>query len=315
MQLNISTLSKKTKAEILHEYEKLLASVDVAKSISEEAHAPAHMQAVLSAQNEFNASGVTSATRELKTTIAEKLNEMSKELSNTLDALAKQTLEEVEKLSALTNAIDLGEKRLKSQYHVEIVASTLHTLIAEYDEKKKQLEQEHALQQSTLTELLTARKREWQREEEEYTYTQKTSRAREQSLYEENRKKKEVELGEREKILQATEEELASLRTQVECMPAEGELRMREIEQDVIKRCNAEHKTATEQMYAAWDTEKKILELKYTHLETQYKKLESELLYAKKEAEGALKKAQELAVTVIEHRGGQLLNRTGEEKS
>lgn len=306
MSQNLSTLARKTKAEVLIEYEKLLASIEVAKGVSREVHEPTNIQTIISARNDFSVKGVEEAVSELKTSIAGKLSEVSKKVSETLDALMKQTLEGVEKFSGLTNAIDLSEKRLKSNYNIEIAATTLETLVAEYADAKKQLELERTTLHAELTESIALKKRDRERDEEEYVYTLKTSRAREQAQHEDSRKKKEEELRLREEAVREAEIELQTLRTKVQNIPAEHEKLVHAHEQDVIKRLTTEHVAHTERLEKAWESEKNIFGLKYAHLESQYKKLEAEMLSAKKEADLAQKKAQELAVTVIEHSGGRL---------
>lgn len=315
----ISTLARKTKTEILGEYEKLLGTLETARNESREVHQPKHVEVMTSARKEFTSKKIEDAVGELKALTSGKLSDVSKKISDTLDELLQQTQKEVEKFSGLTEAIDLSEKRLKSEYNIEVVATTLETLITEYAEKKKQLELEHATQHTELMEAIAMKKRDWQREEEEHTYMQKTSRMREQTVFDENRKKKEEELRVRESVIQEAESELATLRSRVQNIPAEIEKTSQDKEKEVAERLAAEHKANVTLLEKTWESEKRIMELKFTHLEAQYKKLESEVTYAKKEIESAQKKAQELAVTVIEHGGGRAMvrneSREGAEKS
>lgn len=301
----ISNLAKKTKAEILSEYEKLLSTLETARNESREVHQPRHVEIMSSARKEFTSEKIEEAVGELRTLLSGKLSDVSKKISETLDELLQQTQKNVEKFTGLTEAIDLSGKRLKSEYNIEVVATTLETLVAEYAEKKKQLELEHTTQHTQLMESIAVKKRDWQREEEEHTYMQKTSRMREQAVFDENRKKKEEELRVRESGIQEAESELITLRSRVQNIPAETEKTLEDKEKEVSERLAVEHKTHIALLEKAWDSEKRIMELKFTHLEAQYKKLESEVTYAKKEIESAQKKAQELAVTVIEHGGGR----------
>lgn len=318
MNQNISSLTRKTKTEILVEYEKLLATLEDAKHASREVHEPTNIQRIVSARNDFTVSGVEEAVNELKNTTNEKLSVVSKKVTEALDALMQQTLKGIEKFSGLNSAIDLAEKQLKSQYNIEVAASTLEMLIAEYTEKKRQFELENATQHSELAESIASKRRDWQREEEEYAYTLKTTRTREQAQYEENRKKKETDIQLREDVLKKSEDELTTLRLRVENIPSECAKLVTTNEQEITRRLTAEHKAYVELLESTWESEKRILELTRTHLEAQYKKLEIEVVSAKKEIESAQRRAQELAVTVIEHGGGRLLTRSdareGEEK-
>lgn len=301
-----SALSKKTKAEILGEYERLLASQDQAKRESHDAFDPKHMEEISSAQRNFTSAGVESAVYELKKSTSERLTDVSKKISDALDTLVQQTRTGIDKFSGLNHAIELSEKRLKTISNIEVVATTLESMIAEYDEKKRKCEIEHAAQLSELSEAIAKKRRDWEREEEEHAYTIKTTRAREHVQYEEKKNMREAELRSREEAVHSAEAELANLRTQIQNIPSENEKLVRETEQNLTKRLMADQKTHIELLEHAWESEKRILELKHTYLESQHKKLESELATAKKEAEMAQKKVQELAITVIERGGGRI---------
>ncbi len=302
MLSNISTLSKKTKVEILTEYEKLLASIEQAKQDSREVFDPVHAQEIITAQRNFTTSGVETAVLEMKTSTSEKLAEVSRKITEVLDALMQETRAEIEKFSGITQAIEFAEKRLTSLHHIEVTAASLEIVVAEYAEKKRLLETEHTTQLTELTELITKKKRDWQREEEEYEYTRKLIRTREDAEREEKQKARESALQLREHAITSAEDELNALRARIETIPFEIEKGIHSAEQEISKRLAGEHKTHIESLNATWESEKRIIELKHSHLEAQYKKLEAELVYAKKEAELAQKKAQELAMTIIEHR-------------
>ncbi len=310
MTPNISTLAKKTKAEILNEYTKLASNLEHAKAESYEVNEPSTIEIVTSAKSTFTTTGVESAISELRGSTTEKLANVSKKISDTLDALARQTQDGVEKFATLTRAIEISEKRLTTLYRIEVVATTLEALVKEYEDKKLQLELEHAKRHSELAESIALKKRDHEREEEAYVYTLKTKRAREEEEYAEKVKKKVAELEERERALKAEESVVTALRAQIENLPAQNEKLERTTEQEVTKRLTAEHTAHTDTLTKGWESEKRIMELKYTHLEMQYKKLEFEMNQMRKEVESAQKRAQELAITVIEHGSGHTPSRS-----
>jgi hypothetical protein len=237
------------------------------------------------------------------------MTELAKNVSSNLDALLRQMLDDVEKFENLRQAIDLREKQLQSLYHVEVAATTLETLVAEYADKKRAFELEHTTQHAELSDSIATKKRSWQREEEEYEYTLKLHRTREQSQFEEGIRKKEAEFQVREDTIKTTEDELETLRSRVANISAEQEKFLQTAEQNVTKRLVAEHTAHTALLEKTWESEKRIFELSFANLETQYKRLETEVIHLKKEAESAQKKAQELAVTVIEHGGRHSVHR------
>lgn len=301
-----ATLAKKTKIEILSEYEKLLATIDDAKLEFKETTNPISSGTIIKARKEFTLHSVSDAVNELKTTIADKISTIDKKVAGTLDELTDQLNKDVGQFTILTEAIDLSEKRLKSLYNIDIVATTLETLVAEHAEKKRSLESAYAEETATLANETMVKKRDAKREEEEYMYNRTLSRTRDEETYLTQKKKKEEELKAREDALTLKEEESVTLRTRVEGIPLECEKLTLSREQEVEKRLTSEHTEQVNRLKEAWESDKRILDIKYSHLEAQSKKLESELTFAKKEAELAQKKAQELAVTVIENSGGRL---------
>lgn len=315
METVLSSLSKKTKAEIIAEYERLLQRKDEAILLSKEVHEPERVQAIASAQKAFTISEVEKSTTELKVAISGKLSELSKTYVDTLDGALQQTRTRVERFSELTNAIDLSEKRLKSLHNIEITATTLETLIVEHEDKKRQFEFEQKRMIAEFDESMSIKKRDWKREEEEYEYALKTKRSREEAAHEDELKKRTEELVARENVTKATEEELALLRTRIQNLPQEIEKNVKETVQETTNRIEAVHKTAVEFLQKEWDAEKRIAELKYKNVDEQNKKLETELAFAKKELELSQKKVQELAVKVIEHRNVRAFGRENEERT
>ncbi len=309
MTQNISSLAKKTKAEILNEYTKLAANLEQVKTESYEVSEPATIEIVEVAKKSFTPTEVESAISDLRGSTNEKLVSISKKISDTLDGLLKQTQDGVENFASLTKAIEISEKRLATLYRIEVVATTLETLIKEYEDKKQQFEIERDKQHSELAESIALKKRDHEREEEMYTYKQKTTRAREEEEYAEKMKKKVAELSERERILKAEENEVVTLRAQLQNLPAQNDKLVQATEQEVTKRLSANYALQTDLLTKGWESEKQILELKCTHLEMLSKKLESEISQMKKEVESAQKKAQEMAITVIEHSSGHSVGR------
>ncbi|MEK7211439.1 MAG: hypothetical protein AAB731_02300 [Patescibacteria group bacterium] len=181
-----------------------------------------------------------------------------------------------------------------------MAAETLENLMGEYEKKKKEFEEYAKEQKELMGAEIIAAKRNWQREEEEYQYSFDLKRKREQALFEEEKLKKEQQLAAREGELKNREMESDKLRKEAEKFPnlLNSELQAREKE---VARClNDEWEQKAALLKKDWESEKRFYEMQIKNLEDQIKKQEAETGILKKEAEAANKKAQELAVKVIE---------------
>ncbi len=300
MEPNISALSKKTKADILNEYEKLLRDFEDAKQGARMAHEPTNIQQVSTVKKDFTVRAVEEGIDGLKSTVGTNLGELSKRFGDVLDALLRQTSSEAEKFTELQKAVEISKKQLETQYHIEVAARTLEDLVAQHEEKKLRLEQEYARKTIELEDGAETKRRDRKREEEQYEYDTKLRRSREQAQFDEKRRVMEAELKRREDAVKMGEEEMKRLRDDAAKAPSlfEKELAAREIE--VSKHLEAEHKREIEILHKDWESEKRLTEARMKTLEDQNKRLESEVLALKKEVEAANKKSQDLAVRVIE---------------
>lgn len=290
---------KKTKQELLEEYQKLQEHYDELKMASKITYNPENLEIVSAAKNKTTGDA-SQAISNFKKSLNEELDNLSIKLNDVLKNLLNQILDETNKFNELQQAIELSKKNLEVTYNIQIVAETLDSLVSEYEKKKNDLETSAKKEQDELENSITSKKRDWEREKEEYEYASRVQKKREASLYKEEREKEERDLIERENALKGREEEFKNLAQQVELMPERlnNELSAKEIE--VEKRLNAKWENCLILLKKDYETEKRVYELKIENLDNIAKRQESDIANLRKETEIANKKAQDLALKVIE---------------
>lgn len=296
----LSILAKKTKADILNEYEKLLKDLEEIKAGAKEVHQPQNRQQIETAKKTYTPDAISQSVSQLKTNISDNLQNLSGTLNSSLNQLHQQILAEAEKFADLQTAIALSEKELEVNYQIKVAADTLEKLVADYKEKSLQLEQAYAQKSLEIETEMIDLNRDWKREQEEYEYNLKTKRAREQAIFDETKNKKEATLKEREEAIKTQEEDLKKAKNQLEQFPDELTKQLQAKEQEVTKKLEAAYKVQFDSNKKDWESQKNILELKMKNLEDLMKKQDTEIAQLKKELDSANKKAQDLAVRVIE---------------
>lgn len=281
-------IGKKTKAEVVEEYNKLLEKYDELKMASKILGEPQTLD-LFSKVKDYTVNNLTASIAELKNSLNSNLTELSDKL-----------LAEAQKLSEIQQAIELSKKNLELNYHLEIAAETLQNLIGENETKKQEFEKIAEQSRRDLEEEITNKKRDWSRELEEYDYDTKIKHKREEELYQEQKVKKEAELLERANQLKNQETELQNLRQQAAEAPKQLEKALAAKEQETVKKLRSQFDQELMSAKKDWQAEKNIYELKLNNQEEQIKKQNTEIAALKQETERANKKAQELAVKVIE---------------
>jgi len=290
-------LMKKTKAEIINEYGKLLEKYDELKTSEKEIFNKENRNDLELVKKDFTKEAISQSVSRLKLSVHENLNELSRQINNSLNALLSQLADKIENFSKIQEALEFSKKELELSHKIKFVAGLLDQLISSYEKKKKQLEKEYLARTEEIGSEIENKRKEWKREQEEYEYDLKTKRAREGVIFEEKRRKKEEELKQREGAVKNREEEYLRVSREGK---EQLELREQEFSVDVEARYKNDFNLAKKD----WDTEKQILELKEKGLIEINKKLEAEMLRLKKELEAANFKSQELAIKIVESGAG-----------
>lgn len=294
-----SNLAKKTKNEILEEYEKLREQIEDAKSIAKTAHSQTSLDLVARAKN-FNRELADQSAIKLKDEIGRSWENFSNNLGETLKNLIDGIEMEIKKFEELQSAIAVSKNVLENQYHLQVAAEALDNLISDYDNKKKQAEEEYRQQQIALVNKTIEQKLAWVREQEEYDYNFKLKRQREKDLVEEESAKREREWRERELLLEEKEAEGERIKEQSEKIPQIVENQTTERVKVIAKNLEIEYQNKLAREQKDWLGKEQIYKLKIENLEEQIKKQEVDIVVLKKEQESASKKAQEMAIKIIE---------------
>lgn len=270
-------LQKRTKAEVLKEYQNLLENYEELKISSRLLGVPENIK-------------LADKTRDYTIDNLNKgIDSLKEALNNAIGDFSINIMAEAEKLKEINEAVELAKKNLSLQYNIQVAAETLDNLIAENSRKKIELEQE-----------IENKKRSWEREQEEYEYNKNLQRKREEDFQKEKIIKQEKELEERLQDIVQQEQELQNLRKETGEFPKRLENLLAQKESEVIKRLNEQFTERLEQEKKDWQAQKNIYEIKTENLENRIKDLTVEVDKLKKETEKANIKAQELAVKVIE---------------
>ncbi len=293
-------LAKKTKTEIIAEYEKLVASFEESKGAVKTLFSPKNDELIVRSKNELTDEQAREAIKKLKTGVSEKLNDFSQNLGLSLGQILEQINIQVEKFSLLQKAIDIHTDRLKTERQIDISVEAIENLLGEFESRRNSLEQEINIKEKELVSETESKRKEWDREQEAYIYETKLKRQREEDAYRYEQNRREQELKAREENIKQQEGELAQLKKEQVEMPSQIEKQVTQKEQELKKNLEATYKQKFEEDKREWGFDKKMMETNTKNLEGQIKDLEIDLSLARKEADAANKKAQDLAVRVIE---------------
>ena len=289
------------KAELSEEYRKLLEKYEELKMTAQVMGDPSNLS-LLERVKDYSPERLTASLAELKAAFAKIVDEFSGRLAA-----------EAQKLGEIQQAMELSKKNLELNYHMQVAAETFQQLVLGHEVKQRELAKETEAKRQTLSDEIEQAKRKWQREQEEYQYRTKVERRRAEEAQAEERAVKEKDFQERVEHLRQQEAELQHLRQQVEAAPAQLEKALALREQEVTKRLRTQADAELATVKKDWAAAKNLLELKISTQHEQLKQQGSEIAALRQEAERANRKAQELAVKVIE--SGRGIAATGEEKS
>lgn len=293
MPLNRSSMERKTKAQILDEYEKLVNNLGAVKQTAKEVHEPSGQKTISQATAIAGGEGEQ---------LEKGLDEARGSLNHSLQQISSALRRQLDRLRDLKRATDLMDKNLQHRHHVTIVAETLDHLISEYEIKKQQFELDADQRQAALEAELTSAKRRRQQEQEEKDYVAAQKFRRDQQEVAEEIEMRQRELNDREAELEAKDEEFTALNKQVNGIPALIENRLKQQEKELIVSLTGQKNIEVSQLKQQHLAEKQVLELKIVNLGEQNKHLQSEINNLRAEAEKANKRVQELTLKVIDSR-------------
>jgi chromosome segregation ATPase len=258
--------------------------------------------------------------------IAQKLSDLNVEISRTLSGLGEKMNGEVGLLRSLREAVALESKDLQRLHGIDITATSIDLLLADYQEKKASLE----------ADLLNARK-EWtieaeekKQEEAEYAETLKKNRAREIEDYEykknlerkklqdrfeeecrlkekqnrETQENLEKSWNEKETALKGREEELAALKEEVDQFQQRLATECTKAAKEATKEAEAKYNQEIERLKRDLLVEKQIGELKLKQLQESLASQQAQMGSLQAQLDEAKRQVQDIAVKAIEGASG-----------
>mgnify|MGYP000191621582 CR=1 FL=1 len=310
--------SKRTKVEVQREFAQLRSEVE---SAAEEMDEKAKMLAAT--KDAATRSEVEGLTVEH---LVERISGLSLEVGRALANLGEQLNQEVNRLAALREAVELERKELERLHKIDIAATALDQLIQDYAREKDRLENEIASQRRAWEEELRAGERERkeqeealkkqrQREAEEYEYKKSLERKKAQDKYEEELRLREKSNQERQEALekswQARESELKAKEEEHERLAKEvaefGARLQKETELAASRAASgaeAKYQQQLQLLKKDAESEKRLAELRIQALEETVKRQTSMIETLQKQLEEAKQQVQEIAVRAIEGASG-----------
>lgn len=292
MPIKPAVLAKRTKAEIIAEYDKLLHQQEQARSTAQSVHEPRSQELISKAKQvtDNQEQQINLSITKSRSTILDHFNALTDVINS-----------EIERLSELHQATEAVQKNLTHHHNIKVAADTLEVLINDNELKKQKFAIESTRRQTELDNKLATQEQEWEREQEEKNYQAKRKRQHEQQEVADQTAQSKRTLQERADALVKQEEEIAHLRQQVIDIPSVTEKKLGQQAKEMTAQLKTEHDRELQHTKQRHEAEQNILTIKITNQQDLIKRLQTELATLKKETDQATKRAQDLAVTIIKH--------------
>jgi len=290
---------KNTKQEILDAYEQAIFELN---QKDKQAILPVASSPLASSKNP-----IIKTPEELIAQFGDIRINLNKILGNLVDELTNQT----EALSSVKTLLGDSQKELEESYKIKQTATTLQNLLAIYEQKKlesedeiKKLESENTKEREALEKAHLEYKQELEkqrkREQEEYNYNLKLGRQKELDEYNKQKEAKEIELKNRELEISKNEQELVNLRKLVTDLEEKLETETIKVKEQTRLETIKELETSFNLERKDTEREKQLAELTISNLQKNIVSQEAEIIELKKQLVQATSQVKDIAVKVIE---------------
>lgn len=309
---------KKTKTDVEQQFAQLAETMDHSQSL--ESSKSGMIEQIREAEVRAAVSEITVEV------VSKKVAELNVEISRTLSGLSEKMTQEVQMLCSLKEAVAIESKELQRLHGIDVAATAMDQMLADYREKKTANKVELAQLHQELFKLKEDRvhaeeeynenlKKNRVREQEDYDYRKHLEHKKYQDQFDEecrlrerqNRDAQEqLEKGwkEKETFFKLQEEEFISLKKETEQFPSRLEKECSKVAKEASKEAEAKYSQEIERLKRDLIVEKQIADLKIEQLQ--------ELLAASQEQVGALqtqldeskRQVQDIAVRAIEGASG-----------
>ncbi len=254
------------------------------------------------------------------------LSDLGLDLSKALSGLSEKLVQEVNRLSAAREAVELERKEIERLHKIDVASTALDQLVQDYARRKEELESEIAAQRVSWDEELKRTERDRkeqdenlrkqrQREIDEYEYKKALERKKAQDKYEEemkllekqNREKQEAlekSWHQREAALKAQEEEGARLKSEAEGFPAKLDKAGAQAATEATRATTQKFEQQLLLLKKESEAEKRLAELQIKTLEDTLARQSAQMAALQKQLDEAKQQVQEIAVKAIEGASG-----------
>lgn len=284
MTHSLSMLSKRTKQEILEEFEKLQNQLEDSHATGQTVHSQPALELMEKAKTKT------------PQTIDKMFADFQASLHAHLSDVRTSLLEQSTALSDLQKAVELSRQQLELQRQITLAADTLDVLVEDHARRTAAFEMESEKRKRDLDEQIALKKKAWEREIEEYDYHKKLKQERDQTETQE----REKALSTREAAIQAKEQEITQMKKTVEQFPKDLENALQKREDEVTQRLNQQFLHEKALLEKETSAQIRLLEMNVKNLSEQLAKKEQETAVLRQQTEEANAKAQTLAIKAIE---------------
>jgi len=305
---------KDRKSDILKAYNELIEQIDKKDESSFPNEEREKNRKVVEKTNTYSVDSIIKEIEKFKTSFEWWINELVNKLNSELLSWKDNILNELSKLNEIKKVVAIEEGKLKKIYSIKDVAISLTSfleLVEKENKKWEEGEKEKGIKRK--------------REEEEYIYELNKKRKEEEDKYGEKQKnikelfentmkneKDEIEKKKQELKTNLVEfDELKKFREQYEQIKNKEIENALSIQKESLKKdFDTKFLIETQKL----DSEKKLIEQRLTNVEDLLKQKDSQVLILKKEAWEANRKAQEIAIKIVESQNKEVKYVTWEEK-
>lgn len=313
-----SSRTKRSKTDVEQEFVRLEETI-----INEKGLRSAKLEMAAQIQEAEIRTAVSEITVEV---ISKKLSDLNIEISRTLSNLSEKMITEMNLLQSLKSAVKLESKELQQLHGIDIAATSVDQLVADYAEKKKILEveiakmraeweQEKEEKQQVQKEYEATLKKNRARENEEYEYQKFLERKKLQDQFEEEwrlKEKKNIEMqealekdcNEREAILKSKEAEFITLKQEVEEFSTRIATECSKAVKETSKEIEAKYTLEIAQLNRDLVVEKQIGELKIQQLQELLTNQQTQMSSLQAQLDEAKRQVQDIAIKAIEGASG-----------
>ena len=258
--------------------------------------------------------------------VVQKVSGLGLEISRALSQVSEQLIDQVNELERVREVLALEKAELERMHKIDVTATSIDSLVAEYQGRKKQLEAEEvaahsawaaekqAAEQAHKEQVATLHKQR-QREAEEYDYKLALDRKKAQDEFEErvrsqerqNRERQEQfdkSWQQREAALKEREAELLNLRQEVELFPSRLKKEVESAVAQAVGAAKQAHETKVTLLTKDTEADKRVAALQIKGLEETGAKQAAQISDLQQQLAAAKQQVQDIAVKALESAAG-----------